>query len=387
MTRRGSLAPVEARASRTPAAPPATPPVPLFLFGARGMLAGELLRLLELHPGLALAGAASRTPAELAAAHPHLAGPAAEGGADAFGARALASAAAESALAAALERGPAVAVLALPHGESSAAWSRLRASLGARAERLWLVDLAADHRLREPARYAAAYGHAHPDPGALGAFVYGLPELGREALRTARRVAAPGCFATALQLATLPAARSGLLDPSRAWIYAGVTGSSGSGNEPKAGTHHPWRHGNLWAYSLGGHRHEAELAQSLAAHSIAAPLHFVPHSGPFARGIHLTACLPLARALSSDAARTLYAEAFAGEPFVQVLASGAPDLRRVVGSNSAALGVSVRGDVLDVLCTLDNLVKGGAGQALQCLNLMLGFPETWGLPRSGLGVS
>lgn len=387
MTGRRSLAHPEARALRPRAAVPATPPVPLFLFGARGMLAGEFLRLLELHPGLTLAGAASRTPAELAASHPHLAAPASEDGAEALGSRTLDPAAMESALFTALERGPAVAVLALPHGESSAAWRRLRDSLGERAERLLLVDLAADHRLADPGRYEAAYGHAHPDPAAMEGFVYGLPEWNREALRAARRVAAPGCFATALQLATLPAARAGLLDPSRAWIYAGVTGSSGSGNEPKAGTHHPWRHDNLWAYSLGGHRHEAELAQALEPLGLVAPLHFVPHSGPFARGIHLTACLPLARAVDADGVRALYAEAYAGEPFVRVLPSGVPDLRRVVGSNSAALGVSVRGDVLDVLCTLDNLMKGGAGQALQCLNLMLGFPETQGLARSGLGVS
>lgn len=113
----------------------------------------------------------------------------------------------------------------------------------------------------------------------------------------------------------------------------------------------------------------------------------MPHSGPFARGIHLTACLPLARQIEREEARALYARAYADEPFVQVLAEGVPDLRRVVGSNSAALALGVRGSVLQVLCTLDNLVKGGAGQALQCLNLMLGFPETWGLSRSGLGVS
>jgi N-acetyl-gamma-glutamyl-phosphate reductase len=165
-----------------------------------------------------------------------------------------------------------------------------------------------------------------------------------------------------------------------------VTGSSGSGNEPKAGTHHPWRHGNLWAYGLEGHRHEAELAQALERVGVRAPLHFVPHSGPFARGIHLTACLPLERRLSGEEAQAIYAEAYAEEPFVQVLDEAVPDLRRVSGSNSVALRPFVRGEALHVLCTLDNVVKGGAGQALQCLNLMLGLPETWGLPRSGLGV-
>ena len=116
------------------------------------------------------------------------------------------------------------------------------------------------------------------------------------------------------------------------------------------------------------------------------PLHFVAHSGPFARGIHLTAALPLAAPIETAAAYEAFSEAYAGEPFVEVLEHGVPDLRSVAGSNRAALAVSVRGSVLTVVLTLDNLIKGGAGQALQCLNLALGLPETHGLPRSGLGV-
>jgi len=120
-------------------------------------------------------------------------------------------------------------------------------------------------------------------------------------------------------------------------------------------------------------------------------LAFVAHSGPFARGIHLAAALPLARPLDTAAARALYRERYRGEPFVEVLddAAGAstPDLRSVTGSNRVSIGVSARGSVLHVLLTLDNLVKGGAGQGLQCLNLMLGFAETAGLPRVGLGVA
>jgi N-acetyl-gamma-glutamyl-phosphate reductase len=254
-----------------------------------------------------------------------------------------------------------------------------------------VLDLAADFRLREPELYRTAYGHAHPAPDELTSFVYGLPELAREPLRGARRVAAPGCFATALQLAVLPAAEAGVLDPSRAWILNGITGSSGSGNEPKPATHHPHRHDNLWAYSVGGHRHEAELVQALAPLGQCPPLVFVAHSGPFARGIHLTATLPLARALGAAEAQALYAERYRGEPYVEVLGESreraTPDLRSVVGSNRASLAVHVRGETLVVLLTLDNLVKGGSGQGLQCLNLMLGFPETMGLPRTGLGVS
>jgi len=334
----------------------ATGTVGLGICGANGMLAGELARLLEGHPSLEVRSAVGRQ---------GLAGMIA--GLD-------------------TEAGPSAVVLALPHGESASVWARIRKHLGARAKELYVVDLAADFRLRDPARYEQAYGAPHPDPEQLPGFVYGLPEFGRDAIRSARRVAAPGCFATALQLAALPAARAGILDASRPWIFHGVTGSSGSGNAPKPGTHHPHRHGNMWAYALEGHRHEAELAQSLEGLGIEASLHFTPHSGPFARGIHLTASLPLAHVIGAHVVREHFEQAFEGAPFVEVMSEGVPDIRHVAGSNKAMLAVSVRGQVLTVLCTLDNLVKGGAGQALQCLNLMLGLPETLGLPRTGLGV-
>jgi len=338
------------------------------------MLAGEFLRFLELHPGLELAAAVSREAGEL---HRHIA--------DAV--VACDAAAAEAELLRRARAGERVAiVLALPHGESARTWLALKERLGAAAERVFVLDLAADFRLRDPARHQRTYGHAHASPEELGRFAYGLPELAGEPLDGRTRVAAAGCFATALQLAAVPAAEAQLLDGGRPWVFSGITGSSGSGNEPKPGTHHPHRHGNLWAYSVGGHRHEAELLQAVGAHGYTPALAFVAHSGPFARGIHLHAALPLAKPLEEDAARALYAERFRGAPFVEVLAEGTPDLRTVAGSNRAVLSVHVRGEVLTVLVTLDNLVKGGAGQGLQCLNRMLGFPETSGLPRAGLGV-
>jgi N-acetyl-gamma-glutamyl-phosphate reductase common form len=357
---------------------------PLFLWGGGGMLAGEFLRLCEMHPALRLRAAVARSGAPLCESQPHLAS-----GPDGVQKTASSEEALEllrESLAAG-ER-PAV-VLALPHGESPRLWSRLREELAADAQRVVVVDLAADYRLRDPKLYASAYGEPHADFAEAQRFAYGLPEYHREAVARATRCAAPGCFATAIQLATLPAAYAGLLDSDAPWILHGITGSSGSGNAPKPGTHHPFRHGNLWAYSLDGHRHEAELAQALALRGQEARLHLVAHSGPFARGIHLTAALPLSRRVEVDVVRSIYAEAYAGEPFVELLdaRSGAvPDIRRVAGSNRACLAVSVRDSVLTVALTLDNLVKGGAGQGLQCLNLMLGVPETWGLSRSGLGV-
>ncbi len=349
----------------------------LFVWGGGGMLAGEFLRLCELHPALKLQAVVVRSGTPLSESQPHLA----------IEMATSSSEEAERELADCLGHSERVAVvLALPHGESPALWKRMRTELGTAADRVRLVDLAADYRLHDARLYASAYGALHVDFAEAPHFTYGLPEFKRAALRKATRCAAPGCFATAIQLAALPAAYAGLLDSERPWILHGITGSSGSGNAPKPGTHHPHRHGNLWAYSLDGHRHEAELAQSLAWHGIEAKLHLVAHSGPFARGIHMTAALPLRRSINLVAVQAIYRDAFKGEAFVEVLEEGVPDLRRVVGSNRASIAVAVRDDVLTVLVTLDNLVKGGAGQALHCLNLMLDYPENWGLARSGLGV-
>lgn len=349
--------------------------VPLVVVGAGGLLAGELLRLLEQHPHLYLAGAVRRAAGpSLRATHPHLG----------FDAPTFDLGRALDVLALALAEGPTALVLALPHGRAAATWLELEAELGDAAESLCVVDLSADFRLRDAALWSRWYGAEHPAQEQLARWTYGLPEWHGEELRETMRVAAPGCFATALQLAVLPAARSGLLDSARPWVLHAITGSSGSGMEPKPGTHHPHRHDNLWAYALDGHRHEAELRQACPE---AGSIVFVPHSGPFARGIHLTAALPLTHDLGDDDAREVFTEAYLEAPFVEVLPQGAPDLRRVVGSNRASIGLRAREGTLTVLLTLDNIVKGGSGQALQCLNLALGFPESAGLPRSGLGVS
>ncbi|MAF65702.1 MAG: N-acetyl-gamma-glutamyl-phosphate reductase [Planctomycetes bacterium] len=354
--------------------------VPTWIVGAGGMLAGELARLLEGHWGLRLEGVVSRNPGvPLRELHGHLASDLATEDAE--------SAAARMAAALADGDGRLALFLALPHGHAWAAWAELRAELGTAAERVLVVDLSADYRLESAARHRAAYGAEAPDAGERASFCYGLPELWPGRIREARRAAAAGCFATALQLAAVPAAASGLLDPSAPWVFHGITGSSGSGVTPRPTTHHPHRHGNLHAYSVGGHRHEAELAGALEELSLAPPLCFVPHSGPFARGIHLTAVLPLAGGASLADARGAYAERFAPSPFVELLAEGVPEVRKVVGSNRADLSLAVRGESLLVFVALDNLIKGGAGQGLQCMNLMAGLEEHAGLPRSGTGVA
>ncbi len=356
-------------------APPATRP--FWLFGAGGMLAGEFLRLAAEHPGLSLAGGVTgEGGAALRELHPQLVDP----GVSVDDSSAL------DAIARAVDAGTEpLLVLALPQGRAATLWGELRRGLGDRAERLRLVDLSADHRLADPELHARWYGEVARTDGGRG-FVYALPELARERIRGARRLAAPGCFATALQLAAVPAARAGILDAGRPWLFHAVTGSSGSGVKPLPTTHHPHRHANLRAYSIGGHRHEAELQQALRELGLDPPITFLPHSGPFARGIHLTAVLPLAQPLGPREATALFREAYVGEPFVEVLEGGVPDLRRVAGSNRASLGTAVREGQLLVWLTLDNLIKGGAGQALQGFNLMAGWPETTALPRIGWGV-
>jgi N-acetyl-gamma-glutamyl-phosphate reductase len=348
--------------------------LPVFVHGASGLLAGELLRLLAEHPAAHPAGAITRRAGEgLAELHPNLVS----------GAPTFAADEAAPRIADALEHGPAALVLGLPHGASAPAWLALAAELGDAARDLLVVDLSADFRLADPAVYAATYGRPHPAPAELAEWAYGLPELGRDAITASARTAAPGCFATAIQLACVPAACAGLLRTDAPWELFAVTGSSGSGAVPSAGTHHPHRHGSLKAYGVGGHRHEAELRQAFPA---AGAIHLMPHSGPFARGIHLTAALPLAPGATAGDARQVFADAYAGEPFVQVLDGELPQLRGVVGSNRVDLALDVRDEVLRVFAVLDNTIKGGAGQALQCLNLMAGLDETAGLPRCGLGV-
>ena len=355
---------------------------PVWLAGASGLLAGEFARLLEMHPSLHLAGVISREEgAELSGLHPHLANSLQTCNL-AAAARAIEATEGELAL-----------VIGLPHGESAAFWNDLRSRLGASADRVRVVDLSADYRLSDAEVYEHWYGRAHADLEELDRFAYGLPETHRSEIEGAQRVASPGCFATALQLACVPAARAGLLDTSRTWVLNAITGSSGSGVRPGTGTHHPHRNSNLHAYGLGGHRHEAELEQGIASAQKAAglplqtpPICFVPHSGPYVRGIHLTAVLPLANATTTEEVAALYSETYCADPFVEVLTASVPDVRRVAGSNRVSLQALVKGDELVCLLTLDNVVKGGAGQALQCLNLMFGFPETAGLPVSGLGV-
>jgi N-acetyl-gamma-glutamyl-phosphate/LysW-gamma-L-alpha-aminoadipyl-6-phosphate reductase len=276
-----------------------------------------------------------------------------------------------------------VVLMGLPHKVSALKATEVLAT-GAK-----LIDMSGDFRLRDAAAYARYYGVAHPRPDLLGTFVYGLPELNRDAIRAARAVASPGCFATTIELALLPLARAGKLAGAGPIHVQGITGSSGSGVAPSLGTHHPLRAANLKSYRALDHQHTPEITETLAA--AGAPgvaLRFVPVSAPLVRGILATAFVELPATETADALAELYQRAYEGEPFVRFVRERLPEVVAVSGSNFAEVGF-VLGEpsgerrTLVVVAATDNLVKGGAGQAIQNMNLMLGLPETLSLEDPG----
>jgi N-acetyl-gamma-glutamyl-phosphate reductase len=275
-----------------------------------------------------------------------------------------------------------VVLLGLPHTVAAAKVPELAARPG-----LKVVDMSGDFRLKDAAAYERHYRHRHPSPALLQEFVYGLPELNRARIRGARLVASPGCFATTIELALLPLARAGLLEG--VVHVQGITGSSGSGVAPSAGTHHPVRAANLKAYKPLEHQHVPEIAEALGqAGARDLRLRFVPVSAPLGRGILATAFVELPEAWTQAKLDALYRETYAGEPFVRVPARRLPEVAAVAGSNFAEVGVAAgpaEGGrrTVTLFGALDNLVKGGAGQAIENMNLMLGLDEKASLADPG----
>ena len=330
--------------------------------GASGYAGGELLRILLAHPdveiGALTAGGSAGT--RLGVHQPHLL-PLAD--------RVLEETTAETLA------GHDVVFLALPHGKSA----ELAAQLG---DDTLVVDCGADHRLAEPAAWARWYGGDH-----AGSWPYGLPELpgAREALRGARRVAVPGCYPTAVSLALAPALAAGIVDPEV--VVTAVTGTSGAGKSLKPHLLGAEVMGSLSAYGVGGvHRHTPEMVQNLsAAAGRSVSVSFTPVLAPLPRGI-LATCSARTTASTGEASE-VYAKAYADEPFVHLLPEGSwPTTASTLGANTVALQVVVDADAgrLVVVAAIDNLTKGTAGAAVQCMNLALGLPETAGLPVAGV---
>lgn len=350
-------------------------PIPVAILGGGGYVAGELARLLLGHPRLQLVshGSTRQVGEPVARAFPHLA--ALLPGGFAFED--------EAALIARFVPGTAFGVFAAtPHGETAALVDRLLSAGERVGADLHVVDLSADFRFPDdPARFEAIYG-PHGAPLRLGQFVCGVPE---HVARRCTHASQPGCFTTAVAIAAYPFFAQDLVEDDL--FVAAVTGSSGSGKTPGPGTHHPDRHGAFHAYAPLAHRHEAEMRRLLgAARGGREPeVEFVPHSGPFVRGIHATLRLTLRTPTSATELMQGFNAFYASKsPFVTASVEP-PKLAEVVGTNRCRIGLATRGRALVVTSVIDNLVKGAAGGAVQWMNRLFDLPEDAGLRLSGLG--
>jgi N-acetyl-gamma-glutamyl-phosphate reductase len=275
-----------------------------------------------------------------------------------------------------------LAFCALPHGTTQ----KVIKDLMARAPRTKVVDLSADFRLADPAAYARWYGHEHFAPALQKSAVYGLTEVYRGKIKTARLVANPGCYTTCAELALIPLLKSKAIDPDEIVIDA-KSGMTGAGRAAKEEMLFSEVSEGFHAYGVGHHRHMAELDQefSLAAGRDVV-VSFTPHLVPMNRGILSTIYVRGLKA-SPQGLHAILSKSYAKEPFVHVLPLGAtPQTRHVRGSNMTFIGVAadrIAGRAI-IGSALDNLTKGASGQAVQNMNLMLGFPETLGLEQIAL---
>jgi len=347
--------------------------IPAIVLGGTGYVSGELIRLILGHPNFTLAGVLSdSSPGEPAGkSFPHLAG--------ALGATAFKS---QADIATLIGKEPTSAVFcAAPHGAAAALIDTLLKASEAAGTKPRFVDISADFRYSSAAAYEAVYKHPHGAPQRIAQFTCAVPEHLKAAPTT--HVAHPGCFSTSILLASVPLLASGFVEPML--FVSGVTGSTGSGRKPVEGTHHPTRHSDLYSYGALGHRHTPEItALAKAASGVDADFSFVPHSGPFARGIHATVQARLKSPRDAASMINLLREYYAGCPFVRVL-DNAPRVKDIVTSNYAHLSAAANGRTVAVMSVVDNLNKGAAGGAVQWMNRLFNLPETAGLTAPAPG--
>jgi N-acetyl-gamma-glutamyl-phosphate reductase len=346
------------------------------IMGASGYIGGEALRLLLGHPFVEVVAATSPTNAgqPITAVHPHLL----KLTDLQFTADITPSQASElDALFMALPHGGAIQRVAgiLAHNSSS----------GPRGDGPVIFDLSGDFRVKDPTTFLQYYGLEQTAPKWAQKAAYGLTEWNRESIREARLVACPGCFPTGALLALTPLAKAGLLK-GRVIVDA-ATGSSGSGNKPGEGTHHPMRAADFRAYGLFKHRHLPEIAQELKkwlppAKSDTLRVTFTPHSAPMVRGIFTTAYAFATRPITQANLTALYADAYGKERFVRLVDT--PRVGVVSHSNYCDLNAATDGEgTIIITSAIDNLVKGGAGQGVQNMNVAFGWPEHTGLTFPG----
>ena len=337
------------------------------VLGASGYVGGELLRLIAAHPNLELSGAVSeRLAGNTIGSHfPALT--------HCYPQQSFQNAAT---VLEALDSNQDLALFsAAPHGASASAIAAVLNGAHAKSLNVHVVDSSADFRYQSSADFKAVYGIDHPAPDLLNQFSCALPEH-KEAATTAH-IGHPGCFATASLLAAVPLFACGLAEPEV--FISGITGSTGSGRQPTEGTHHPERHSNLYAYKPLSHRHTPEI-RALIAHASKeeVAVHFIPHSGPYARGIYITLQARLKADMSEGDVRQTFIDFYSDSPFMHIVA-GTPRLKDVVASNYCHIGISTAGRQVVVMSTIDNLVKGAAGGAVQWMNRLWSLPETRGL--------
>jgi N-acetyl-gamma-glutamyl-phosphate reductase common form len=344
-----------------------SPRIPAIVLGGTGYVAGELLRLLATHPYFDLAAVASDSQPDepvsqffrhLQPVLPHL------------------RFVGHEEIIEYVTANPATAVFsAAPHGVSASLIDRLLVAAEQAGTTARVVDISADFRYGTADAYEAVYKHAHGAPARIEQFTCAVPEH-LNALHTPH-VAHPGCFATAALLASVPLLALGLVEPRL--FLSGITGSTGSGRQPTAGTHHPQRHSDLYAYNALSHRHAPEVAAlAHAASGVSADFAFVPHSGPFARGIHMTVQAVAAEPINSHELVHALREYYDQSVFVRV-SGEMPRLKDVVSSNFAEMSAVTNGRTVAVTCAIDNLTKGAAGGAVQWMNRMFRHEETAGL--------
>jgi N-acetyl-gamma-glutamyl-phosphate/LysW-gamma-L-alpha-aminoadipyl-6-phosphate reductase len=274
---------------------------------------------------------------------------------------------------------------ALPHGVAMGQMVALRQNAAI------VIDLSADFRLRDPADYPRWYGRDHEDPELLGSFVYGIPELHREEIRTADLISSAGCMAAASILGLYPLFQAKVVDLSRPVVVEAKTGSSGSGGGPGLGSHHPERSGAMRSFKPTGHRHSAEVIQELCVNGQAPEVAFSATAIEAVRGILATSHVFLNDPLPEKEIWGIYRAVYKDEPFMRLVkeASGVhryPEPKLLSGSNWCDVGFErdPSSNRIVVMAALDNLMKGAAGQAVQAFNIRCGFPETTALEFTGL---
>lgn len=339
------------------------------IIGGSGYVGGELLRLLLFHPEVELAQVTSERLAgkPVSSTHPNL--------------RGLRVARELLYTASAQLTACDVLFVALPHGEAA---RRIETLAGLAPK---IIDCSADFRLRDANAYERWYGEPHPAPEWLPKFVYGLPELEREAIRAASYVSGVGCNATASNLALLPLVHANLIDQSRDVIIEVKVGSSEGGAQSSDSSHHPERSGVVRSFAPTGHRHTAEIIQATGLSRV----HLSITSVELVRGALATAHAFAKQALAEKDLWRAYRGLYGQEPFVRIIrerqgAYRLPEPKILAGSNYADVGFAYDEDSGRIvsICAIDNLMKGAAGSAVQCMNLMCGFEETLGLEFPGL---